>query len=207
MVRPYRATAQAFLLAGLLFALSACTPQLDLTLPSDEEAVDESANAQGEVAPLVFTEPSDCTEILPQSSLDILAEDGIALVQGPGSGSPDPIFVEGQTPEELVGGISCLFSTPDDEESGVYILLSVAPLSPSIRPGVINDLVDQGLNTDPTADGGLTYWRWGDDVIVTALHNALYEDSWYSALIQPGGRAAWDQGVALVQAMRLATTG
>jgi hypothetical protein len=52
----------------------------------------------------------------------------------------------------------------------------------------------------------LTYWIWGDEVIVPALHNTLYQDSWYSALLQPGGRAAYDKGVALVEGMRQQTT-
>jgi hypothetical protein len=207
MVQPYRSSAQAFILAGLLFVLSACSPDLELSLPSDEDAVDEAGSAVQEVAPLVFTQPSSCRDILPQSALDNLALDGIELIQGPGSQSPDPIYVEGQTPEELVGGISCLFSIPGDDESGVYILLSVAPMTPALRPTVINDLVGQGLNPDSTADGALTYWRWGDDNLVLALHNAIYEDSWYSALMQPGGRAAYDRGVALVNAMRTETTG
>jgi hypothetical protein len=207
MGQPYRASKQACILAGFLFVVSACTPELDLSLPSNEEAVDETGSAPQEVAPLVFTQPSSCTEILPQSALDNLALDGIELTQGPGSGSPDPIFVEGQTPEELVGGISCLYSIPGDDESGVYILLSVAPMTPALRPIVINELVGQGLNSDPTGDGALTYWRWGDDSLVLALHNAVYEDSWYSALMQPGGRTAYDRGVALVGAMRTETTG
>ena len=46
----------------------------------------------------------------------------------------------------------------------------------------------------------------GDEVIVPALHNTLYQDSWYSALLQPGGRAAYDKGVALVEGMRQQTT-
>jgi hypothetical protein len=42
--------------------------------------------------------------------------------------------------------------------------------------------------------------------IVPALHNHLYNDSWYSALLQPGGRAAYDKGVALLEGMRQQTT-
>jgi hypothetical protein len=63
------------------------------------------------------------------------------------------------------------------------------------------------LNVGQTFDGtGLTYWIWGDEGIVSALHNELYEDAWYSALIQPGGRPAYDRAVVLVGAMRALTT-
>jgi hypothetical protein len=135
-----------------------------------------------------------------------LAQEGIELVQGPGSPSAEPIFVEGQTPEELVGGLSCLYSVPGQEDTGVYIILSVAPVTEDVRPGIITDLLAQKLNVGQSPDGALTYWIWGDDVIVPALHNALYQDSWYSALLQPGGRPAYDKGVSLVQSMRTQTT-
>ena len=102
-----------------------------------------------------------------------------------------------------MGGLSCLYAVPGEEDTGITIILSAAAVDESIRPAVIDAFLDEGLNVGQTNDGqGLTYWRWGDDVNVTALHNALYQDSWYSALIQPGGRSAYDQGVVLVDQMR-----
>ena len=128
-------------------------------------------------------------------------------MRGPGSPSTEPIYTDGQTPEELAGGLSCLFGLPNDEESGLSILLSAAPIDPAIRPKVIENLVTQKLNVGQTSDGtGLTYWIWGDSETVSALHNELFQDAWYSALLQPGGRPAYDQGVALVAAMRSSTT-
>jgi hypothetical protein len=197
----------ALLSLGLLVTLVGCSAGPDLNLGTEDDQAQESVSTTPDVTPVVFTQPLSCTEILPAAAISSLAADGIELTQGPGSPSTEPIFVEGQTPEELVGGISCLFSIPNDEESGVYILLSVAPVDPSLRPGIINDLLGQNLNVGQTPDGALTYWIWGDEIIVPALHNSLYEDSWYSALIQPGGRAAYDQGVALVTQMRQETTG
>ena len=197
----------ALLALGLLVTLVGCSAGPDLDLGAEGDQAEESVSTTPDVTPIVFTQPFSCTEILPASAISSLAADGIELTQGPGSPSTEPIFVESQTPEELAGGISCLFSIPDDEESGVYILLSVAPVDPALRPGIINDLLGQNLNVGQTPDGALTYWIWGDEIIVPALHNSLYEDSWYSALIQPGGRAAYDQGVALVTQMRQETTG
>jgi len=196
----YRAVA----LSGfLVFSLSACgTGSGD---DADDAVIDEVA-AEVEVVELTFTPPADCTALLPDSAVASLAAEGVELVKGPGSPSTEPIFVESKTPEEQVGGISCLYSVPGDEETGVYIILSVAPVSADARPGVINDLLAQNLNVGQSTDGALTYWIWGDEVIVPALHNNLYDDSWYSALLQPGGRAAYDKGVALVEGMRQQTT-
>ena len=171
-----------------------------------EEVVEEVDSGESPVvdpASLRFTPPSDCTTLLPESAVADLQERGIELVRGPGSPSAETIYVEGQTPEELVGGLSCLYAVPGEEDTGITIILSAAAVDESIRPAVIDAFLDEGLNVGQTNDGqGLTYWRWGDDVNVTALHNALYQDSWYSALIQPGGRSAYDQGVVLVDQMR-----
>ncbi len=95
---------------------------------------------------------------------------------------------------------------PGEVDTGINIILGTASIDAAIRPTVIDDLLSQQLNVGQTADGALTYWKWGDEVIVPAIHNSLYTDSWYSALIQPGGRESYDLGVALVQAMRTQTT-
>lgn len=72
-----------------------------------------------------------------------------------------------------------LFLHANDEESGLSILLSAAPIDPAIRPTVIADLVAQNLNVGQTLDGtGLTYWIWGDEAIRAALHNELFQDAW-----------------------------
>lgn len=204
-MRLHRGTYRAAALTGfLVMSLSACG--MGSGDDADDTASTDDVAAEVEVVELTFSPPADCTELLPESAVAGLQAEGIELVKGPGSSSTEPIFVEGQTPEELVGGISCLYSVPGEEDTGVYIILSVAPVTEDARPGVINDLLAQNLNVGQSADGALTYWIWGDEVIVPALHNHLYQDSWYSALLQPGGRAAYDKGVALVEGMREQTT-
>ncbi|KRO38306.1 MAG: hypothetical protein ABR66_04045 [Microbacteriaceae bacterium BACL25 MAG-120322-bin65] len=156
--------------------------------------------------------------MLPASSVAELADEGAVLLRGLGSGNPEPIFAEGQTPEELVGGISCLYGPPSQDdseaesndseaESNVSIIVSVAPVDEAVRPQIISDLISQKLNIGQTNDGAATYWIWGDDANVPALHNTLYQDSWYSALIAPGGRSGYEKGAALVVAMRSNTSG
>lgn len=194
-----------FLVGILLLTLGACAPTVDDEPAEALDAPDESQAAAEEVVVLSFRQPTDCTDLLPDSALAELAALGIELVRGPGSASAEPIYIEGQTPEELVGGLSCFFSVPSEEDGGLQILLSVAGVSTESRPDVISKLLDQELNVGQSNDGALTYWKWGDDV-GAAEHNALYSDSWYSAIFQPGGRAAYDQGVGLVSSMRAHTT-
>lgn len=205
----YRAPMGALL---ILLTLSACSPTQELTL-EPQLALAEETTVETEIptATATFTQPTDCTQLLPATSVAELADEGMVLLRGLGSGNAEPIFVEGQTPEELVGGISCLYGPPtqDDPEvdSGASIIVSAAPVDVSMRPQIINDLISQKLNIGQSTDGAATYWIWGDDTNVPALHNALYQDSWYSALLQPGGRNAYEKGVALVVAMRSNTSG
>ena len=192
-------------LVALVFLLAACSTASDTIVTEEivttEEAVEEEAPAE-----ITYSRPADCTSLLDDAGLALLAPGGLELIAGPGSPSNDPIYVEGQTPEELVGGLSCLYAVPGEVDTGINIILGTASVDAAIRPTVIDDLLAQQLNVGQTADGALTYWKWGDEVIVPAIHNSLYTDSWYSALIQPGGRESYDLGVALVQAMRTQTT-
>lgn len=199
-------TALVHSIVGLALAslvLSSCSMEAAEEVEESTDVVEETTEEAVAPGNLRFVAPANCTELLPDQALATLEASEVSLVRGPGSPSEEGIYPEGQTPEELIGGLSCLFAVPGEEDSGLTIILSAAAVDPSVRPEIINDFIAEGLNTGLTADGsGLTYWRWGDDVNVTALHNALYQDSWYSALIQPGGRSAYDQGVALVDAMR-----
>jgi len=192
-------------LVTLVFLLAACSTASD-TIVTEEVALDEEIVEEQAPATMVFSRPTDCASLLTADGLALLTPSGIELIAGPGSPSNDPIYVEGQTPEELIGGLSCLYAVPGEADTGINIILGTAALDAAIRPTVIEDLLAQQLNVGQTTDGALTYWKWGDDVIVPAIHNSLYNDSWYSALIQPGGRQSYDLGVALVQEMRTQTT-
>ena len=192
-------------LVTLVFLLAACQSTSDTLVTEEIETPEEVIEEEAPVV-LTYSRPADCTTILGEAGLELLSARGVELVAGPGSASNDPIYVEGQTPEELVGGLSCLYGVPGEIDTGINIIIGTAAVDSGIRPTVIDDLLAQQLNVGQTADGALTYWKWGDEVIVPAIHNSLYADSWYSALIQPGGRESYDLGVALVQAMRTQTT-
>lgn len=194
------------ILVGILvLTLGACAGSGDV--PGDAtDTLDDGEPIVDDVIVVTFTQPRDCTDLLPAAALSELEAAGLELIRGPGSLSAEPIYSEGQTPEELVGGLSCFFGVPGDDESGLQVLLSVAAVTDGARPGVIEGLLAQELNIGQTNDGALTYWKWGDEV-GAAEHNTLYEDSWYSAILQPGGRPAYDKGVGLVASMRANTTG
>ena len=189
----------------LVFVLAACSTASDTLVTEEVVTVEETVEEEAPVE-LTYSRPSDCTALLNDAGAALLEARGVELIAGPGSPSNDPIYVEGQTPEELVGGLSCLYAIPGEVDTGINIILGTALVDDAIRPTVIDDLLAQQLNVGQTADGALTYWKWGDEVIVPAIHNSLYADSWYSALIQPGGRESYDLGVALVQEMRTTTT-
>lgn len=189
----------------LVFVLAACSTASDTLVTEEVVTVEETVEEEAPVE-LTYSRPSDCTALLNDTGAALLEAQGVELIAGPGSPSNDPIYVEGQTPEELVGGLSCLYAIPGEVDTGINIILGTALVDDAIRPTVIDDLLAQQLNVGQTADGALTYWKWGDEVIVPAIHNSLYADSWYSALIQPGGRESYDLGVALVQEMRTTTT-
>ncbi len=189
----------------LVFVLAACSTASDTLVTEEVVTVEETVEEEAPVE-LTYSRPSDCTALLNDAGAALLEAQGVELTAGPGSPSNDPIYVEGQTPEELVGGLSCLYAIPGEVDTGINIILGTALVDDAIRPTVIDELLAQQLNVGQTADGALTYWKWGDEVIVPAIHNSLYADSWYSALIQPGGRESYDLGVALVQEMRTTTT-
>jgi hypothetical protein len=189
----------------LVFFLAACSTASDTLVTEEVVTVEETVEEEAPVE-LTYSRPSDCTALLNDAGAALLEAQGVELIAGPGSPSNDPIYVEGQTPEELVGGLSCLYAIPGEVDTDINIILGTALVDDAIRPTVIDDLLAQQLNVGQTADGALTYWKWGDEVIVPAIHNSLYADSWYSALIQPGGRESYDLGVALVQEMRTTTT-
>ena len=189
----------------LVFLLAACSTASDTLVTEEVVTVEETVEEEAPVE-LTYSRPSDCTALLNDTGAALLEAQGGELIAGPGSPSNDPIYVEGQTPEEPVGGLSCLFAIRGEVDTGINIILGTALVDDAIRPTGIDDLLAQQLNVGQTADGALTYWKWGDEVIVPAIHNSLYADSWYSALIQPGGRESYDLGVALVQEMRTTTT-
>lgn len=182
---------------ALLCGLAACTPEpepvAENPTPTPTPTVEESAEPEPEE--LVFSMPVDCTTILPQSRLDAFAGQSLELLGGPGSIYGDDYFFD-PTPEQLAGGVSCVYAQDGVDRSSV--LISVAPVSPSNRATIIGDLSAQGLNESTTDDGALTYGQLGDDEgLAPAIHNVVTTESWISVISALGGSAFYDEALVL----------
>jgi hypothetical protein len=181
---------------ALVIALSACAgeeePVAEPETPEPVPTVVESATP--EPTPLAFVMPADCTTILPQERLDAFAEQNLDLLGGPGGVYGDDYFFD-PTPEQFVGGISCVFAEDGTDLSS--LLISVAPISASTRAGVINDLAAQGLNEATTDDGAVTYSQFGDEAAAPAIYNIIRDESWISVISAFGGQVFYDEAVMI----------
>ena len=183
--------------------LAGCTMGSESDAVVEEDTTEEVDAAPEAPIELVFTLPTSCRDIVPQDAFDSLTSGDIGLLRGPGSGSVEGVYLEGQSPQEERGGISCLFGNADET---ITYTISVAPMTQATRAEVIDGLLAQKLNPGQTLDGGLTYWIQGDQETVPAIYNALYDDAWYEVLIFPGGRLAYEECESLVTMMRSHTT-
>lgn len=148
---------------------------------------------------LVFEMPADCTEILPASRVATLEAQGLQLLGGPGSLYGNEYFGD-QTPEQLIGGMSCVWG---QEGVGLStILFSVAPLNAASRASTVNDLVAQGYITFPREDSSLAYGILGDEGGGPAIYNLVTDDAWFSVLNGLGGQTGFDEAVLFSEEMR-----
>ncbi len=205
MSKLFTPTSWLSLMSLVAITVTGCSTASD-TLVIEEAQISEEVAEEEIPTVVVYRQPEDCLQILPEIGISLLKEEGLELTAGPGSPSGLPIYVEGETPEELVGGLSCLFAAPGEDESSVSVILGSASITTDSRSSVINELLEQQLNVGQSSDGALTYWKWGDEDIVPALHNSIYTESWLSALMQPGGRESYEFGLRLVELMRKHST-
>ncbi len=178
---------------AIAVSLAACTgePEAD---PTDEPTQTPTPTSEATDAPTVrtFTMPDDCLGILPQARQDAFASQGLTLLGGPG-GQFEQYYAD-PTPEERVGGISCVWGDEDVPESTVTV--SVAPLSASNRATVVDNLIGQGLN-EATLDDGISYAQLGDENSAPAILNIIRDDSWVSIIEALGGEAFFGEAVEL----------
>lgn len=176
----------AIISAALLGVLLAGCAQQEAPsgAPSSAPGVEPSASETAAPAVEVFTLPTACADILPASRLEQFAADGDVLLGGPGGLYGDEYLLD-PSPEQNLGGITCIWGRPDTEVSSVTV--SVAPLPSEARGAVVNDLsVTQGLN-ESIGEGVTYYWKLGDRDDHPAILNALTDDSWISIILTIGG--------------------
>lgn len=181
------------LAAAVALTLAACTaePEAEVT---DEPSSTPTPTSEPTQAPvdLTFAMPADCLGILPQSRQDSFASQGLVLLGGPG-GQFEQYYAD-PTPEELVGGISCIWGDEAVPESTITI--SVAPLTAATRGSVVDNLIAQGLNEAPL-DDGISYAQLGDENSAPAILNVIRDDSWVSVIEALGGEAFFSEAVEL----------
>src|SRR5262249_32362390 len=117
----------------------------------------------------------------------------LELLGGPGGKYGEDYLLD-PTPEELAGGITCIWGDELIPESTVTV--SIAPLTPSTRSVVVEDLISQGLNEAVVGDS-LTYSRLGDEVSSPAIINVLRDNTWISVIEALGGEAFLEEAILI----------
>lgn len=140
-----------------------------------------------------FSMPDDCTELLPEPRIASLEAQGLLLLGGPGGLYGEDYLLD-PTPEEVAGGITCVWG--DELVPGSTVTVSIAPLSADTRSAIIEGLVAQGLNETPLADA-ITYSRVGDEVSSPAIINVLRNNTWISVIEALGGEAFLEEALTI----------
>ena len=186
----------AALTAILLLAGCAAETPVDET-PVETPAAPSAAPEPTE-EPEVFTLPTDCTTMLSADRVADFETQGLALLGGPG-GKYGTDYLADPTPEESAGGMTCIWGFDDTDFASVTI--SVAPLAPADRAGVVTSLIEQGLNE--TVEGNTTtYVQQGDANSQPAIINVLRFDSWISVIETVGGEEFYAEAAMLADDVR-----
>ena len=179
--------------AAIGILLTGCSSEQNAATPSDSPTATPSESSTPTSAPELFTMPTVCADLLPKSRLDAFAGDGLVLLGGP-DGLYGNEYLADTTPEQQVGGITCIWGPPDTEISSVTV--SIAPLGVSSRASTISSLTDQGLNEDVDGDA-VYYWLQGDSASQPAVVNVVRNDSWISVIETIGGIDFYDAAEAI----------
>ena len=150
-----------------------------------------------------FVQPRDCAAMLSAHRLDEFARDGRELLGGPGGRYGGDYLID-ETPEELAGGITCIWG--DESAPATTITISVAPLGSQTRPTVVADLRAQGLN-EQALDDIVRFGQLGDTVSSPAILNVLREDCWISIINARGGETEFDVVVTIADEVASAVYG
>jgi hypothetical protein len=165
--------------------LGGCVPEPagggESPLPSAEPTASETPTPEPEVP--TFAMPALCADIITAETAAEFEAAGLDLLGGPGGVYGGEYFAE-PTPEEQIGGITCVWG--DEEVAASTVIVSVAPIDASTQSSVVSTLIESGL-VESDVDGTLTYARIGDDVSAPAELHAIRTDSWISVIEAVGG--------------------
>jgi len=176
-------------------ALAGCSADdgNDAEVPVDKPNPVVTETPEPTVEPTVFTLPSTCAELLPASRAAAFESEGLVLLGGPG-GRYGTDYLGEPSPEEGLGGITCIWGDSASEMSSISI--SVAPLAASSRAGIVEGFVQDGLN-EGEIEGANTFGLQGDTELISAVYNVLRNDSWISVISTLGGPAAYEEAVVV----------
>jgi hypothetical protein len=141
-----------------------------------------------------FRMPERCADILTPATADRFAAEGRDLLGGPDGLYGEEYFSE-PTPEERLGGITCVWG--DESDAASTVIVSVAPISAATRSGVVTQLISSGL-IESQIEGAISYARIGDEVSALAELHVIRNDSWISVLEAVGGETRFQHATELV---------
>lgn len=200
-------TRTAIVLALLVLAATGCSgPQVEegdavpTPAPTPAPTPTPTPTPIGEEQPASFrfVAPTTCGELLPSSRLEAFAADGLELLGGPGGVYGTEYFAE-PTPEERVGGITCVWG--DETRVQTTLTISAAPLDAATRARIVDDLVAQGLN-EVQVGSAIGYGVAGDEVSAACVLNVIRTDSWISVLGAIGGEDNFMRATSLAEEVR-----
>jgi hypothetical protein len=176
--------------------LTGCAPESadggETPAPTTEPTASESATpAPG--AP-EFGMPDRCADIITSETAEAFAAAGLDLLGGPDGRYGENYFGD-PTPEERVGGITCVWG--DEAVVASTVIVSVAPITTSTRSQIVSSLIASGL-VESRVDSTLTYARIGDEVSAPAELHAIRNESWISVIEALGGEERFQHATELV---------
>ena len=182
----------ALVVVGLLVAC-AREPVQGGEAPPPSPGSTPSATPTRDAAPPQFRMPDECTDLLTSETAAAFDTAHLDLLGGPGGVYGENYFGD-PTPEERVGGITCVWG--DEAAPASMVIVSVAPITSSSRSGIVAALIDNGL-VESEVDGALTYARIGDEVSAPAELHVIRTTSWISVIEAVGGEDRFDHATEL----------
>lgn len=190
-----RAAAGAAIIAIALLGGCAAAPAAEGESP-EPGATPTATTVPTDSEPVVreFEQPTRCADIVTAETAARFEADGLDLLGGPDGLYGEQYFAE-PTPEERAGGITCVWG--DESAPATTVIVSVAPVTPATRAGIVRSLIEAGL-IESQIDGAISYARIGDEVSAPGELHVIRNDSWISVLEALGGEDRFQRATELV---------
>lgn len=191
-MRGHAVLGMTLIVVGLLVACAREPVEGD-EAPPPPSTSSPSTTPTPESAPPQFRMPDACADLLTPETTAAFDAAHLDLLGGPGGVYGENYFGD-PTPEERVGGITCVWG--DEAVPASLVIVSVAPITPSSRSGIVAGLIDNGL-VESEVEGALTYARIGDEVSAPAELHVIRTTSWISVIEAVGGEDRFEHATEL----------